>query len=71
VGIGVVFAGAVVMVILDRLMRREFLQPDLVIVVEAALVIVNEDARGLLRWLAGVFSESIAGRFSKNYPRLA
>ena len=46
VGVGVVFAGAVVVVGAGRRVRREFFQPDLVVVMKAALVVVDEDRRG-------------------------
>ncbi len=45
-GVGVVFAGAVMAVGAGRLVRRQFLEPDFVIVVEAGLVVVNEDRGG-------------------------
>ena len=47
VGITVVFPGAVVMVALGaRVERREPLEPALVVLVQARLVVVDEDARG-------------------------
>ena len=42
VGIGVVLASAVMMVLINGLVRRESLEPDFVIVMQAALVIINE-----------------------------
>ena len=45
VRIGIVFPGIVVTVLPDRLVRRQFLQPLLVIVVQSSLVIVDEDGR--------------------------
>jgi hypothetical protein len=46
VGVGVIFAGAIVPVGVGRRVRRQFLQPDLVIVMKPALVVVDEDGRG-------------------------
>ena len=42
-GVGVVFAGAVVLVGGGGCVRGQFLEPDFVVVVEPGLVIVNED----------------------------
>ena len=44
-GVGVIFAGAIVAVSAGRRVRREFFEPDLVIVMESTLVVVNEDGR--------------------------
>jgi hypothetical protein len=41
--VGVVLAGAVVVVARDWITRRKLLQPDFVVVVETALVIADED----------------------------
>src|SRR5450432_1527089 len=46
VGIGVVFAGAIVPVGAGRRVRRQLFQPDLVVVMEPALVVVDEHGRG-------------------------
>ena len=46
VGVGVVFAGAVVSIGGGRRVRREFFQPDVVIVMQPALVVVDEDRCG-------------------------
>jgi len=45
VRIGVVFPGIVVAVLVDWFVRRQFLQPLLIIVVKSPLVIVDEDGR--------------------------
>ena len=45
-GVGIVFAGAVVMVLRGWLVRREFFQPDFVVVMEAGLVVVYENRCG-------------------------
>lgn len=42
VSIGVVLAGVVVTVLPDRLVRREFFQPFLVVLVQSALVVVDK-----------------------------
>jgi hypothetical protein len=42
VGIGIIFAGTVVPVLIDGRMRRESFQPDLIVVVEAALIKVDQ-----------------------------
>jgi hypothetical protein len=49
VGVGVVLAGAVVLVVLYGVVRREFFEPYLVIVMETALVVVDEDGGGAMR----------------------
>src|SRR5581483_4565966 len=46
VGVGVVLAGVVVAVLLGRSVRGEALEPALVVLVEARLVVVDEDGRG-------------------------
>ena len=46
VRVGVVLAGAVVVVGAGRLVRRELFQPDFVVVMQPALVVVDEDRRG-------------------------
>ena len=46
VGVGVIFAGAIVPVGAGRRVRRQFFQPDVVIVMESALIVVDEDRRG-------------------------
>ena len=46
VGVGVVFAGAIVAILRGRLTRRELLQPDIVIVQEAVLGIIDVNAGG-------------------------
>src|SRR5512135_526359 len=43
VGVGVVFAGVIVAVLLDRLVRRELLQPDSVVVMQARFIVVDEN----------------------------
>ena len=45
-GVGVVLAGAVVVVVLYGLVGGEFLEPDFVVVVEAAFVVIDEDGGG-------------------------
>ena len=45
-GIGVVFAGSIVVVARDRLVRRQLFKPDLVVVMQATLVVVDENRRG-------------------------
>ena len=45
-GVGIIFAGAIVPISAGRLVRRQFFQPDLVIVMEPALVVVNENGCG-------------------------
>jgi hypothetical protein len=50
-GVGVVFTGAVVMVLRGGRVRREFFEPDLVVVMEAALVVVDENGGGGVRCL--------------------
>src|SRR5262245_5667715 len=45
VRIGIVFAGIVVAILLDWFMRRQFFQPDAVIVMEAGFVVVDEHRR--------------------------
>jgi hypothetical protein len=42
VRVGIVLAGAVVLVLRSRLVRREFFQPDLVIVEQAILGVVDD-----------------------------
>jgi hypothetical protein len=42
VRVGVVLTGAVVPVLIDGRMRRESFQPDLIVVVEAALVKMDQ-----------------------------
>ena len=44
--VGVVLAGAVVSITAGGLVRSKLLQPNLVIVMEPVLVIVDEDGRG-------------------------
>ena len=44
--VGIVFAGVVVLVLRQRLVRRQLLQPLLVILVQAPLVVVDEHRRG-------------------------
>ena len=44
VGVGVVLAGAVVVVAANGLVRRELFEPGVVVVVQAALVVVDENA---------------------------
>ena len=51
VGVGVVLAGAVVVVMFDGLVRGEFFEPDFVVVVEAAFVVVDENGGGGMRCL--------------------
>ena len=46
VRIGVVLAGAVVPILVDRCMWRQLFKPHLIIVVQAALVVVDEYAGG-------------------------
>ena len=46
VGVGIVFAGAVVMILGSGSVRGEFFEPDLVIVVEAGFVVVDENRCG-------------------------
>ena len=46
--VGVVLACSVVMVMVDGFVRRQVLQPDLVVVMQSLLVIVDEDRR--LMW---------------------
>ena len=46
VGVGVIFAGAIVPVGAGRLVWREFFQPDFVVVMEPAFVVVDEHRRG-------------------------
>jgi hypothetical protein len=46
VGVCVVFAGAVVMILAGGSMRGEFFEPDLVIVMEAGFVVVDENRCG-------------------------
>ena len=43
-GVGVVFAGAVVAIFFDRGVRREFFEPHFVVVEQAVLGVVDEDA---------------------------
>jgi hypothetical protein len=43
-GISVILAGAAVAILIDRLVRRQFLQPVVVILVQAAFVVVDEHA---------------------------
>jgi len=45
VGIGVVFAGAVVVILRSGSVRGEFFQPDFIIVVKTAFVVVDENGR--------------------------
>jgi len=45
-GVGVVLAGAVVAIVADRLVRGQLLQPILVVLMEAAFIIVDEDRGG-------------------------
>ena len=45
VRVGVVLSGSVVVVMADRLMRSELLQPNLVVMVQAAFVVVDEHRR--------------------------
>src|SRR5262249_34318174 len=45
VSVSVIFAGFVVMVLADRFVRRELFQPRLVILMQPAFVIVDEDGR--------------------------
>jgi len=49
VGIRIILPRPVVMVVLNRFVRSEFFEPDLVIVVKPALVVVDEDRRGAMR----------------------
>jgi hypothetical protein len=44
--VGVIFAGAIVVVGRGGRVRRQFLQPNLVIVVQTGFIIVDEDRRG-------------------------
>jgi hypothetical protein len=46
VGVGVVFAGAVVVVLGGRRVRGEFFEPDFVVVMEPGFVVVDENAGG-------------------------
>ena len=45
-GVGIIFAGAIVPVGAGGLVWRQFFQPDLVIVMEPALVVINKNGRG-------------------------
>lgn len=49
VGVGVVLAGAIVVVGVVRFLGRELFKPALVVAVEAGLVVVDEDGRGYVR----------------------
>jgi len=42
-GVSVVFSSSVVMVLVDRFVRRQVLEPDLVVMMQSALIIVDED----------------------------
>ena len=44
-GVGVIFARVVVAVLCDRLMRGEFFQPFLIIIMQAGLVVVDKHRR--------------------------
>src|SRR5262245_13547187 len=46
VRIGIVFAGIVVAILLDRFVGRYFFQPDAVIVMEAGFVVIDKHRRG-------------------------
>src|SRR5262245_21100602 len=46
VRIGIVFAGVIVAVLLDRFVRREFFEPYRVVMVQSRFVIVDEHRRG-------------------------
>jgi hypothetical protein len=51
VGVGIVFAGAVVVVTGDRFVRGEFFEPDFIIVQEAVLGVIDKDGGGAMRCL--------------------
>jgi hypothetical protein len=46
VGVGIVFASAIVAISGSRLMRREFFQPDLIIVMESRFIVINKHRGG-------------------------
>jgi len=46
VGVGIVFASAIVAISGRRLVRREFFQPDLVIVMESRFIVINKHRGG-------------------------
>ena len=44
-GVGVIFAGAIVLIAAGRIVRSEFFQPNLIIVMQARFVVVDEYRR--------------------------
>jgi hypothetical protein len=66
VRVGIVLAGAVVPILVDRCVRCKFFEPHLVIVVQAALIVVDEHARSnVLRIYKG---QSPLYRIPLSYP---
>ncbi len=51
VRVGVVFPGVVVPVLAAGLVRRHLLQPAVIVLVEARLVVVDEDRGGEVPWI--------------------
>ena len=45
-GVGVIFAGAIMPISGGRCVRREFFQPDLVIVMESGFIVINKHRGG-------------------------
>src|SRR6185437_13125974 len=49
VGVGIVLAGAVVLILRSGFVRREFFEPDIVVMQETVFGVVDVDAGGLVR----------------------
>ena len=59
VSVGVVFAGAVMLVLRRRFVRGEFLQPDVVVVQETVLSIVDVNGGGGMRCPFAIYASRL------------